>query len=99
MTKFDIDCPLCACEHSYDIEVVRTMIFKHMGFNDVLDFNEKPKPVKFTRILVCPNRNEKFRATLRFYETSHEKISSVEVKGIIDDNNNSNDNDDDNEES
>jgi hypothetical protein len=74
------DCPICGGKHIYKLEVERTFVIKLMNIGDS---EERPQPVRFTRIFVCPVRNEKFQASFKLYQTSDSIIKSVKVEGVI----------------
>jgi hypothetical protein len=75
-------CPICGEKHTYRLEVERTYIIKI--FTDK-DLREAPRPVKFTRIFICPTKNEKFQASFILYDSSNDRIKSVTVGGVIED--------------
>ena len=75
-------CPRCGDKHVYRLKVERTYV---MGLIVKKDSEERsrPQPVRFTRIFVCPRKNEKFQGTFILYQTSDSKIESVKVEGVI----------------
>jgi len=78
-------CPLCGEKHTYRLEVERTYVIKYIQISTNNDLRETPKPVKFTRIFVCPTKNEKFQASFILYDGSNDRIKSVTVGGVIED--------------
>jgi len=81
--KLKIPCPFCrGQEHIYKLKVERTYVIELLTRNGL---REEPQPAKFTRIFVCPVKNEKFQATFRLYQTTSAEIKSVTIGGVIED--------------
>ena len=76
------DCPICGGEHIYKLKVERTYVIERLTTNDL---TKNAQPAKFTRIFVCPEKNEKFQATFRLYQTTSAEIKSVTVGGVTED--------------
>ena len=76
------DCPICGGEHTYKLKVERTYVIELLTRNGL---REEPQPAKFTRIFVCPEKNEKFQATFRLYQTASAEIKSVTVGDVPED--------------
>ena len=76
------DCPICRGEHTYKLKVERTYVIERLTTNDL---TKNAQPAKFTRIFVCPEKNEKFQATFRLYQTTSAEIKSVTVGGVTED--------------
>ena len=73
------NCPICGGCHTYKLKVERTYVIKMMT---AADLDERPKQKRFTRIFVCPVKNEKFQASFVLYQTSSDKIKSATVEGV-----------------
>jgi hypothetical protein len=72
-------CPLCGKSHTYELDVNRSVIMKMMT-----PYSE-PEPeryVRFTRLFICPGKNETYQTTISLLETPSNKIKSVALKGI-----------------
>lgn len=76
------ECPICGGKHTYRLKVERTYIMKYLT---MIDLRETSQPVRFTRIFVCPTKNEKFEASFILYQTSSDRIELVTVDGVIED--------------
>jgi hypothetical protein len=78
MTTFTIKtCPLCQQQHEYYLEVERSTVIKYFRIDDMSFDKELPEPISLTRIFLCPTQNEKFQASLNFFQTSSNKIKSI----------------------
>jgi uncharacterized protein YbaR (Trm112 family) len=77
-----LDCPICRGEHTYKLKVERTYVIERLTTNDL---TKGSQPAKFTRIFVCPVKNQKFQATFRLYQTTSAEIKSVTIGGVIED--------------
>jgi hypothetical protein len=75
------NCPLCKFNHSYKLKVERTYVMKSIAF-DLNHDVEKPRPRSFTRIFICPNKNDMFQASFTLFETSDDSINSVKVENV-----------------
>jgi hypothetical protein len=49
------------------------------------DMTESPQPENFTRIFICPTKNEKFQASFILYDGSSDQIESVTVGEVVED--------------
>jgi len=76
------NCPICGDKHIYKLKVERTYVMKWLMTNDL---SESSQPVRVTRIFVCPVKNQKFQASFILYQISSDKIKSVIVEGVIED--------------
>lgn len=76
------DCPICGGEHIYKLKVERTYVIQRLATNDL---TKNSQPASFTRIFVCPVKNQKFQATFRLYHTPSAEIKSVTVGGVTED--------------
>ena len=76
------DCPICGGQHIYKLKVERTYVIEMLTTNDL---TKNSQPAKFTRIFVCPVKNEKFQATFRLYQTTSAEIKSVTIGGVTED--------------
>lgn len=76
------DRPICGGEHIYKLKVERTYVIQRLTTNDL---TKSSQPAKFTRIFVCPVKNQKFQATFRLYQTTSAEIKSVTVGGVTED--------------
>ena len=76
------DCPICRREHIYKLKVERTYVMEFLTRNNLRD---KSQPASFTRIFVCPVKNEKFQATFRLYQNTSAEIKSVTIGGVTED--------------
>ena len=76
------DCPICGGEHTYKLKVERTYVIELLTRHNL---RESSQPASFTRIFVCPEKNEKFQATFRLYQTTSAEIKSVTVGGVTED--------------
>lgn len=76
------DCPICGGEHTYKLKVERTYVIERLTTNDL---TKNSQPTSFTRIFVCPVKNQKFQATFRLYQTTSAEIKSVTVGGVTED--------------
>ena len=72
------NCPHCGGTHTYPLEVERAHIIKMLTASDI---NERPRTVKFTRIFVCPVKDEQYQATFYLQDTSWDRIKRVTVSG------------------
>jgi len=78
------DCPICKGKHTYELKVERIFVLKAIRMTDFReDLGEKPQPVRFTRMFICPVKNVKFQGSFSLYQTSDSKIKSVKVDGIL----------------
>jgi len=77
------NCPICKGNHTYKLEVERTFVMKMIVCSPGKE-EEKPQQQRFTRIFVCPEKNEKFQASFTLFETSDDRIKSVKVEGMED---------------
>lgn len=80
------NCPICRNKHIYKLTVEKTTVIYNMKAifrKNILE--DKPQPVRFTLILVCPVKNEKFQASFKLYQEPSSKIESVKIKGVIED--------------
>lgn len=68
------ECPHCKQTHKYSLQVERTMVIKLMVAEDL---NNRPKPIIFSRIFTCPNKNEQFQAQITLFQSSTKHINSV----------------------
>jgi len=68
------DCPLCNQCHKYNLHVDRTIVVKHINIGDLF---EKERRVRITRLFYCPNKNQKYQATIILLDTSSDRITSV----------------------
>jgi hypothetical protein len=81
--KLKIPCPFCrGQEHTYKLKVERTYVIERLTINDL---TKSSQPASFTRIFVCPEKNEKFQATFRLDQTTSAEIKSVTVGGATED--------------
>jgi hypothetical protein len=81
--KLKIPCPFCrGQEHIYKLKVERTYVIELLTRHNL---RENSQPAKFTRIFVCPVKNQKFQATFRLYQTTSAEIKSVTVGGVTED--------------
>jgi hypothetical protein len=76
------DCPICGGEHTYKLEVERTHVIEFLKRNNL---RKSSQPASFTRIFVCPVKNQKFQATFRLYQTTSAEIKSVTIGGVTED--------------
>lgn len=79
-------CPICGSKHIYKLTFKKITVFydtKAIFRKNILE--DKPQLVRFTLILVCPVKNEKFQASLKLYQEPSSKIESVKIKGVIED--------------
>jgi len=76
------DCPICGGEHTYKLKVERTYVIERLTTNNL---RERSQPISFTRIFVCPVKNEKFQASFRLFQTTSDEIKSVTIGGVIED--------------
>ena len=76
------NCPICGEKHTYRLEVERTYVIKMLRVNGSRETSQR---VKFTRIFICPTKNEKFQASFTLYDDSSNQIKSVTVDGVIED--------------
>ncbi len=73
------NCPLCNNSHKYNLKVERSFIIKMITMNDM---NEQPRRVSKTRLFTCPVKNAEYQANIILYDTSSDRINSVEVIGL-----------------
>jgi len=78
------NCPKCKEGHRYKLKVERAIVMKFLTMSDM---SEQPRKVRITRLFTCPIKNEEFEANLTLTDTSSNRIKSVEVEGITNDNN------------
>jgi hypothetical protein len=76
-------CPKCGRPHRYKLSVERSYVMKLMTMGDA---SEPPRRVSFTRLFTCPSKNEEFQGQLTLTETSSDRVRSVDVLGISDEN-------------
>lgn len=76
------DCPICGGEHTYKLKVERTYVIEKLATKDL---TKSSQPASFTRIFVCPVKNQKFQATFRLYQTTSAEIKSVTIGGVTED--------------
>jgi hypothetical protein len=67
-------CPICGQAHQYQLEVKRSLLMQFFTTDAM-----KQRRRSFVRLFVCPEKGEKFKATIHLTETSSDPIESVEV--------------------
>lgn len=75
-------CPLCSNSHVYKLAVERSWIVKMIQFYDSVELSRK---IKFTRIFICPEKNQEFQNVFYLSETDSDEINNVTVVGIASD--------------
>jgi len=76
------NCPWCNGIHTYNLNVERSIVIKNIIASD---FNETKRPVRVTRIFICPKQDKEFQGTLTLYDTSSGRIKSITVIGVKND--------------
>jgi len=71
-------CPKCGGEHRYRLQVKRAIIIKMLTMSDM---NERPRPVRLTRLFTCPKTADDYQATFTLTDTSFDRIEDVSVLG------------------
>jgi hypothetical protein len=77
-------CPRCNKSHRYRLAVERSYVMKLLT---PAAMTEPARQVRFTRLFLCPTKNDEFEATFILTDTSSTRIRSVTVGGSADDNN------------
>lgn len=72
-------CPLCGEKHIYKLKIDRSPIMKFLT-EHTLSNNMHWRT--FTRIFVCPVKNEKFQATFKLYVDN--EVESITIEGLLD---------------
>jgi len=70
-------CPICRKSHTYKLEVNRSLFMKMITATEI---HEKPKARRFTRLFNCPETSRRFEARFILYESSDDKIKSINIK-------------------
>jgi hypothetical protein len=76
------NCPKCNEPHNYKLRVKRAHVIKMLTMNDM---RERPVLRKYTRLFICPSKKENFQATISLQDTSNDRIESVDVIGVDND--------------
>lgn len=69
-------CPHCGGTHIYDLKVERVSIIKAITMYDAY---EPSRTADFTRIFVCPVKQEQYQATFYLEDSSSSRIEGVTV--------------------
>ena len=72
-------CPLCGEKHIYKLKIDRSPIIRLLTGHTL---NDKRYWRTFTRIFICPVKNEKFQATFKLYVD--DEVESITIEGIVD---------------
>lgn len=68
-----LDCPLCGQQHKYLLTIKRIVI-RYAG-GEYGPWYDK----EFTRLFVCPTKNENYEATLVLAESREDSITSIDA--------------------
>lgn len=75
-----VKCPLCKETHEYSLEVEKDTVFYYIT-EEIL--SQSPKQRSFVRLLMCPNNQKMFQATITVNGTVSKIIKDVKVKGVL----------------
>jgi hypothetical protein len=73
------NCPICSKSHIYGLKVQRAYVTKLLT---QYDMRERPVAKSYTRYFICPTKQEKFQATITLFDSSSNRIESVDIIGL-----------------
>lgn len=76
--EITIKCPICDGIHQYALNVEYSYTLSMIPLTNISELNNSIQ--SFTRVFICPNKNEKFQSTIKFSDSI--KIDSLSVIGI-----------------
>jgi hypothetical protein len=81
ISHLKLRCPLCESVHTYRVAIDRDVIVAHMAPGS--DIREVTRV--FTRLSMCPNKDEQFQGNVRLTESALDPITRVAVDGLEED--------------
>ena len=71
-TTFSVSCPVCERTHCYGLRVERALSMQ-------VGQSAKVEQLEFTRLVVCPVKNQDFQLTVSLEQTPESRIEAIEM--------------------